>query len=88
VLNKINNIVCILFVETPDPPRYCELHNDTMLEVVCTAGYDGGLTQHFLLEVVGGASIYNSPTTHTSNDIDNEIPTMNDQVNELFMYIY
>jgi hypothetical protein len=78
----------MLFVETPDPPRYCELHNDTMLEVVCTAGYDGGLTQHFLLEVVGGASIYNSPTTHTSNDIDNEIPTMNDQVNELFMYIY
>lgn len=67
-------------IETPDPPKSCEIRNDTMLEVVCVPGYDGGLTQHFLLEVVGGNPIYNLDTTRGIQDIDNEISTMNDQV--------
>lgn len=46
------------------------------------AGFDGGLAQHFLLEVVGGNPLYNSDTTRGGGiqDIDNEISTMNDQV--------
>ncbi|KAJ6639885.1 Hemicentin-2 [Pseudolycoriella hygida] len=66
--------------ETPEPPKSCELRNDTILEVVCVAGYDGGLTQHFLLEVVGGNPIYSTEVTRVGQDIiDNEISTMNDQ---------
>lgn len=68
-------------IETPEPPKSCELRNDTILEVVCVAGYDGGLTQHFLLEVVGGNPIYSTEVTRVGQDIiDNEISTMNDQV--------
>lgn len=68
-------------IETPEPPKSCELRNDTILEVVCVAGYDGGLTQHFLLEVVGGNPIYSTEVTKVGQDItDNEISTMNDQV--------
>lgn len=54
-----------------------------MLEVVCIAGSDGGLSQHFLLEVIGGEPIYTSETARTfgeANPADNEISTMNDQV--------
>lgn len=66
----------------------CELHNDTILEVVCTAGFDGGLAQHFLLEVVGGTPVYSSETTRSStSDFDNEISTMNDQVSKHYKYI-
>ncbi|XP_062703212.1 uncharacterized protein LOC109406630 isoform X3 [Aedes albopictus] len=72
----------ILPAKTPDAPRNCELHNDTELEVVCQAGSDGGLAQHFLMEVIGGApppmfslDYTRSPPT----EIDNEISTMNDQ---------
>ncbi|XP_062557837.1 hemicentin-1 isoform X2 [Armigeres subalbatus] len=72
----------ILPAKTPDTPRNCELHNDTELEVVCQAGSDGGLAQHFLMEVIGGApppmfslDYTRSPPT----EIDNEISTMNDQ---------
>lgn len=70
--------------EIPETPRNCELHNDTVLEVVCQAGSDGGLSQSFLLEVVGGTPppMFNldytrSPPTEIDN---NEISTMNDQV--------
>uniref|UniRef100_A0A182Q665 Fibronectin type-III domain-containing protein n=1 Tax=Anopheles farauti TaxID=69004 RepID=A0A182Q665_9DIPT len=69
--------------EIPDTPRNCELHNDTVLEVVCLAGSDGGLMQSFLLEVVGGAvpsAAYNLDFTRgPPTEIDNEISTMNDQ---------
>lgn len=65
--------------ETPEPPKSCELRNDTILEVVCIPGKDGGLTQHFLLEIVGGNSVYNYDPSRTT-DLDNDIPAMNDQV--------
>jgi len=51
-----------------------------MLEVVCAAGFDGGLLQHFLLEVVGGSPLFHTETTRDIDDMDNEISTMNDQV--------
>ncbi|KAG4079950.1 hypothetical protein HA402_006262 [Bradysia odoriphaga] len=73
-------LIHILPAKTPEPPKSCELRNDTILEVVCVAGYDGGLTQHFLLEVVGGNPIYSTEVTRVGQDIiDNEISTMNDQ---------
>lgn len=78
-----------LIIEIPEPPKSCELRNDTILEVVCVAGFDGGLEQHFLLEVVGGNPIYTSSDTTKSipDIIDNEISTMNDQVC-VFLYVY
>lgn len=67
--------------ELPEQPRQCELRNDTIFEVVCAQGNDGGLPQYFLLEVVGG-----NPVSPDLNRIDfdnnmntNEISTMNDQ---------
>lgn len=46
--------------------------------MVCLPGFDGGLAQEFLLEVVGGTLL---ETTGDTIDItDNEISTMNDQV--------
>lgn len=53
------------------------------MEVVCVAGNDGGLSQYFILEVVGGDPLYSSDSTRTFSDAslgDNEISTMNDQV--------
>lgn len=67
----------------PEPPRSCELRNDSNLEVVCQAGNDGGLQQHFVLEAVGATSMYfnNLDSTRSTHEIlDNEISTMNDQV--------
>ncbi|XP_058056179.1 hemicentin-1 [Anopheles bellator] len=75
-------LIHILPAKIPDTPRNCELHNDTVLEVVCQAGGDGGLMQSFLLEVVGGPvpSVYNVDFTRgPPTEIDNEISTMNDQ---------
>ncbi|XP_055853449.1 hemicentin-1 isoform X3 [Episyrphus balteatus] len=75
-------LVHILPANTPEAPKGCELRNDTFLEVVCVAGSDGGLLQHFLLEVIGGNPIYSSDTTRTFTEPetnDNEISTMNDQ---------
>lgn len=68
-------------LELPDQPKQCELRNDTIFEVVCSMGNDGGLPQYFLLEVVGGNPV--SPDFNR-NDFDNnlntnEISTMNDQ---------
>lgn len=68
--------------ELPDPPKFCELRNDTIFEVVCTAGSDGGLAQYFLLEVVGGNPVSPDPNRidFLDNNINNnEISTMNDQ---------
>lgn len=69
-------------IELPDPPKFCELRNDTIFEVVCTAGGDGGLAQYFLLEVVGGNPVSPDPNRidFLDNNINhNEISTMNDQ---------
>ncbi|XP_054259199.1 neural cell adhesion molecule 1-like [Macrosteles quadrilineatus] len=43
----------IVHAKAPEPPRDCGVHNSSAgrLEVVCTAGNDGGLAQHFVLEV-------------------------------------
>ncbi|KAH9642571.1 hypothetical protein HF086_011164 [Spodoptera exigua] len=42
----------------PSPPRNCTakriiLHNEALLSVKCAAGYDGGLNQHFTLDILG-----------------------------------
>lgn len=68
-------------LELPEQPKHCELRNDTIFEVVCSGGNDGGLPQFFMLEVVGGNPV--SPD-FSRNDFDNnmntnEISTMNDQ---------
>ncbi|XP_055679203.1 hemicentin-1 isoform X3 [Lutzomyia longipalpis] len=74
-------IPCLIHIfpaRTPDPPRLCELYNNTHLEVVCIAGNDGGLEQHFLLEVINGEDIHGRAFS-TLPDAENEISTMNDQ---------
>lgn len=72
--------------ELPDPPASCVMHNETVLEVTCQAGNDGGLSQHFMLEVTGGqfvshADDLGSPHYPLTEIHRNEISTMNDQVN-------
>lgn len=67
----------------PEPPRLCELRNDSIMEVICQAGHDGGLQQHFVLEAIGASTSYfnNLDSTRSTHEIvDNEISTMNDQV--------
>ncbi|XP_046869638.1 nephrin isoform X4 [Drosophila willistoni] len=78
--------VHILPANPPEAPKACELRNDTVLEVVCVAGSDGGLSQYFMLEVVGGDLLYASETAAAGlprgqfgESIDNEISTLNDQ---------
>lgn len=51
------------------------------------AGSDGGLTQYFMLEVVGGDLLYASESAtgkgqfgDTNGQVDNELSTLNDQV--------
>jgi hypothetical protein len=73
----------------PEPPRLCELRNDSVMEVICQAGYDGGLQQHFVLEAIGATSTYfnNLDSTRSTHEIlDNEISTMNDQVSSVYIY--
>ena len=43
----------ILVIGPPDPPTNCSVVNQTTdsLEVQCLPGFNGGLQQHFLLEV-------------------------------------
>ncbi|KAL5283451.1 hypothetical protein ACFFRR_005995 [Megaselia abdita] len=77
-------LVHILPANPPESPRGCELRNDTVLEVVCVAGSDGGLSQRFLLEVISTNSLnFNNDgkaiISSIDNDVDNEISTMNDQ---------
>lgn len=42
-----------MFTGKPFPVRNCTLFNQTSssVEVACSAGFDGGLPQHFLLEL-------------------------------------
>ena len=59
------------------------------MEVICQAGHDGGLQQHFVLEAIGATSTYfnNLDSTRSTHEIvDNEISTMNDQVS-IVLYI-
>jgi hypothetical protein len=74
----------------PEPPRLCELRNDSNLEVVCQPGNDGGLQQHFVLEAVGATSMYfnNLDSTRSTHELDNEISTMNDQVSFAFFHLW
>ncbi|XP_030369687.1 nephrin [Scaptodrosophila lebanonensis] len=76
-------LVHILPANAPEAPKACELRNDTVLEVVCVAGSDGGLSQYFLLEVVGGDLLYASESGRQFGEAaglgDNEISTLNDQ---------
>ncbi|XP_037943926.1 hemicentin-1 [Teleopsis dalmanni] len=75
-------LVHILPANPPEAPKACEIRNDTVLEVVCIAGSDGGLSQYFLLEVIGGDPLYSSDSTRNFADNvlgDNEISTLNDQ---------
>ncbi|XP_034487354.1 nephrin isoform X2 [Drosophila innubila] len=80
-------LVHILPANAPEAPKACELRNDTVLEVVCVAGSDGGLSQYFMLEVVGGDLLYASEAAaggrsqfgETLGQNDNEISTLNDQ---------
>lgn len=72
--------------DPPESPRACELRNDTVLEVICLAGSDGGLSQKFLLEVISTNSLnFNNDgkaiISSIDSEVDNEISTMNDQVN-------
>ncbi|KAH8288367.1 hypothetical protein KR054_001703 [Drosophila jambulina] len=85
-------LVHILPANTPEAPKACELRNDTVLEVVCVAGSDGGLSQYFMLEVVGGDLLYSGDSGQAQGQGpnrgqfseaiglgDNEISTLNDQ---------
>ncbi|XP_032596074.1 nephrin isoform X2 [Drosophila grimshawi] len=83
-------LVHILPANAPEAPKACELRNDTILEVVCVAGSDGGLSQYFMLEVVGGDLLYANEAGATAaggkgqfgetiGQGDNEISTLNDQ---------
>ncbi|XP_043948904.1 nephrin isoform X2 [Drosophila biarmipes] len=84
-------LVHILPANTPEAPKACELRNDTVLEVVCVAGSDGGLSQYFMLEVVGGDPLYAGDPGGSAGQGrgqqfgeaiglgDNEISTLNDQ---------
>ncbi|XP_020799850.1 nephrin isoform X1 [Drosophila serrata] len=87
-------LVHILPANTPEAPKACELRNDTVLEVVCVAGSDGGLSQYFMLEVVGGDLLYSPDSGQAQGQGqgpnrgqfseaiglgDNEISTLNDQ---------
>ncbi|XP_030244224.1 uncharacterized protein LOC115564254 [Drosophila navojoa] len=79
-------LVHILPANAPEAPKACELRNDTVLEVVCVAGSDGGLTQYFMLEVVGGDLLYASESAtgkgqfgDANGQVDNELSTLNDQ---------
>lgn len=50
---KLQNIGC-LFLGLPSTVKNCTINNQTQhsVEVQCIAGYDGGLPQVFVLELV------------------------------------
>uniref|UniRef100_A0A1B0GE06 Ig-like domain-containing protein n=1 Tax=Glossina morsitans morsitans TaxID=37546 RepID=A0A1B0GE06_GLOMM len=76
-------LIHILPANPPESPKACEVRNDTILEVVCIAGNDGGLSQYFVLEVIGGDFLENTDILPSINDVvggaDSEVSTMNDQ---------
>ncbi|CAD7085072.1 unnamed protein product [Hermetia illucens] len=75
-------LVHVLPAKIPEAPKSCELHNDTILEVICIPGNDGGLIQHFLLEAIGTAVTDSTESMRNriqELDSENELSTMNDQ---------
>lgn len=62
-------------IALPEPPTNCELEENA-LSIRCEPGHDGGLPQHFVLEVLEVR-----PLTQPVRADNNEISTMNDQVN-------
>lgn len=90
ILLNQRHISSYLTTGIPEPPRLCELRNDSVMEVICQAGHDGGLQQHFILEAIGATSSYfnNLDSTRSTHEIvDNEISTMNDQVSEKYLHL-
>jgi len=47
------------------------------------AGFDGGLTQHFLIEMIGSPRIFHRDPNRELEDINNEISTINEQVDKI-----
>lgn len=84
LLLSLTDYIFSIFLGVPDVPKHCELRNDSVMEVICQAGHDGGLQQHFVLEAIGATSnLYfnNLDSTRSTHELlDNEISTMNDQV--------
>lgn len=87
----VNVFLYLYCLGVPEAPRSCELRNESVMEVICQAGYDGGLQQHFILEAIGATSIYfnNLDSTRSTHEIlDNEISTMNDQVSIVPLFVF
>jgi hypothetical protein len=53
-----NNYSLMNFTALPSPVRNCSINNQTQhsLEIQCLPGYDGGLPQIFLLELIATRS--------------------------------
>lgn len=78
-----NLLLCILFSSSTMAVAYHPL-----LYLWLNAGNDGGLTQYFMLEVVGGNPVNNEIIKDfQDNTLGNEISTMNDQVSS-FIYLF
>lgn len=64
---QVLSVYFISFTGAPQPPIDCSLHNESnLVEVSCSPGSDGGLPQHFLLEVRGtsqNSMLYQPPQT-------------------------
>ncbi|XP_066997065.2 neural cell adhesion molecule 2 [Anabrus simplex] len=80
-VNSVGNqkhpcLVHIVQARTPQPPGQCQLRNQTSerLEVLCEAGSDGDLPQHFVLEV-SEAPVTSSPPSRAGVSLS----TLNDQ---------
>ncbi|XP_077297033.1 motor axon guidance molcule sidestep [Arctopsyche grandis] len=70
----------IVPAKIPDAPRECNLVNNSVpFEVICRPGANGGIPQHFLLEVLDGVQNSIRSTLPPINNEENEISTMNDQ---------
>ncbi|XP_026468220.1 hemicentin-2-like, partial [Ctenocephalides felis] len=88
---KIPCLFHVVPAKVPQPPGNCILSEQTgSLDLTCTPGFDGGLHQHFLLEVISAANTEGMSASSSSSlstvttrrhpaDADNEISTMNDQ---------
>ena len=71
LLSFPNKIYMYAAIGVPEVPKHCELRNDSVMEVICQAGHDGGLQQHFVLEAIGATSTYfnNLDSTRSTHEI-------------------